>query len=167
MKNDCTKYREQLVEAALNGSAAGDAGKHLQSCPDCAKELAALRERRDRLDTLLPLLARGAEPSAGFRARVLAAAEKTSERNRLGPRRAWVFAGLAAVVVAALTIGWILEQRQSRLAAEDEIAAAQKLAEWRAPSDVLLETPENELLRTTPKLGQSYLKTGGKKNQEE
>lgn len=53
------------------------------------------------------------------------------------------------------------------MARQDDLAVAEKLAEWRAPSDVLLETPGNEILRTTPKLGESYLKTGAKKNREE
>jgi hypothetical protein len=38
----------------------------------------------------------------------------------------------------------------------EELAAAQKLAEWRAPSDSLLKTPGQEILKTTPKLGDAY-----------
>jgi hypothetical protein len=48
-----------------------------------------------------------------------------------------------------------------------DLAAAQKLAEWRAPSDVLLATPGQEILRTSPKLGESYLRVPAKKNEEE
>ncbi len=50
---------------------------------------------------------------------------------------------------------------------ETELAAAEKLAEWRAPSDVLLETPGREILRTTPRLGESYLHVPVKTNEEE
>jgi predicted anti-sigma-YlaC factor YlaD len=167
MKTDCAKYRDQLLEAALTGSAEGVLEAHLQSCVACTQELAALRARREQMDTMLPLLARGAEPSAEFRAQVLSAAEAAGKQRRLRPWRLWVLAGVTAAVAAALTTAWMVERRTSRMRAEDEIAAAEKLAEWRAPSDVLLETPGNEILRTTPKLGESYLKVASKKNQEE
>jgi hypothetical protein len=49
----------------------------------------------------------------------------------------------------------------------DELATAQKLAEWRAPSDGLLVTPGQEILRTMPKLGESYLNVPVKKGEEE
>jgi hypothetical protein len=161
MKSDCAKFRDRLLEAVLTGSTETGLALHLQHCADCASELAALQARRKRLDTLLPLLARGAEPSAGFRARVLAAAEGASERRRR-PWRVWVLAGVTAAVAAAL----ILEQRASRMAEDAEIVAAERLAEWRAPSDVLLQTPGQEILRTTPKLGESYLKGLAQKDKE-
>ena len=50
---------------------------------------------------------------------------------------------------------------------ETELAAAEKLADWRAPSDVLLETPGREILRTTPRLGESYLHAPVKTDKEE
>jgi hypothetical protein len=74
----------------------------------------------------------------------------------------WVLAGVTAAVAAAL----ILEQRASRMAEDAEIVAAERLAEWRAPSDVLLQTPGQEILRTTPKLGESYLKGLAQKDKE-
>ena len=49
----------------------------------------------------------------------------------------------------------------------DELAAAQKLAEWRAPSDGLLVTPGQEMLLTMPRLGESYLNVPLKKDEEE
>lgn len=167
MKGDCTKYRDRLLEAALTGNAESVLELHLQKCADCTKELAALRARRERMDILLPLVAREAEPTAGFRAQVLAAVEAASEQKGSRPWRVWVLAGGTAAVAAALMTAWMLEQRTARIAAEGTIAAAEKLAEWRAPSDVLLDTPGNEILRTTPKLGESYLKAAAKKNQEE
>jgi hypothetical protein len=49
----------------------------------------------------------------------------------------------------------------------DEVAAAQKLAEWRAPSDSLLVTPGQEILKTMPKLGKSYVNVPVKTDEEE
>lgn len=171
MKNDCGKCKDLLLEAALTGTVANVLKEHLQNCSNCTKELAALRARRERLDALLPLVARGAEPSAEFRARVLAAAETASEPKRAQPWRVWALAGATAAVVVALMIGLTLQRwtarKSGRIVPDAELTAAQKLAEWRAPSDVLLETPGLELLRTTPKLGESYLKVPAKKDKEE
>src|SRR3989454_10986338 len=61
MKNDCAKWKEKLLEAALTGTAAGELGPHLSSCAGCMKELEALRARRERLGALRPSVARSAE----------------------------------------------------------------------------------------------------------
>jgi anti-sigma factor RsiW len=166
MKNDCTKWEDQLLEAALTGTAAGGLEEHVLKCAKCAQELAALRARRERLDALLPLVAQGAEPPAEFRARVLAAAQAASEAKRGRPWRVWGMAG-AMAAVAALVMGLTLHRPAVRTVPETELAAAEKLAEWRAPSDVLLETPGREILRTTPRLGESYLRVPAKKDEEE
>lgn len=167
MKNDCAKWKDQLLEAALTGTAAGGLEEHVLNCANCAEELAALRARRERLDALLPLVAQGAEPPAEFRARVLAAAEAASEAKRARPWRVWGLAGALAVIAAALTIGLTLHRRVVRTVPKTDLAAAEKLAEWRAPSDVLLETPGREILRTTPRLGESYLHVPAKTDEEE
>ena len=167
MKNDCRKLKDQLLEAALTGTASGHLEEHALKCAHCAEELEVLRARRERLDALLPLVAQGAEPPAEFRARVLAAAEAASEAKRGQPRRLWGLAGAMAVIVAMLLIGLTMHRRAVRTVPETELAAAEKLVEWRAPSDVLLETPGREILRTTPRLGESYLHVPVKTDEEE
>jgi hypothetical protein len=156
MNNDCAKFKDLLLEAALTGVPGDILKKHLQDCGDCTSEFALLQARRERQEALLPLLAREQEPSAGFLARVLAAAESARER-RSQLWRVWILAGAAAAIVAALTIGFALQRRNSRTLPEGDLIAAEKLAEWRAPSDVLLMTPGREILRTTPRLGVTYL----------
>jgi hypothetical protein len=167
MKNACEKWKDPLLEAALTGSATKDLEQHLQSCASCSAELGELRARRARLDALLPLVAQGSEPAADFRARVLAAAESASEGKRARPWRAWRLAGATAVVAFAMIVGLTLLRKNRSVVAEDELAAAQKLAEWRAPSDGLLKTPGQEILNTTPKLGNSYLSVPVKNDEEE
>jgi anti-sigma factor RsiW len=158
MKNDCAKWKDQLLEAALTGTTAGALEEHVLQCANCARELAALRARRERLDALLPLVAQGAEPPADFRARVLAAAEAVGEAKRGRPWRVWGLAGAMVAVVAALLIGLALNRGAAPTVLQTELAAAEKLAEWRAPSDVLLQTSGREILRTTPRLGESFLR---------
>jgi anti-sigma factor RsiW len=167
MKNDCTEWKDQLLEAALTGTATAGLKEHVLKCANCAEELAALRARRERLDAVLPLVAQGAEPPAEFRARVLAASEAASEAKRGRPWRVWGLAAAMAVIVATLLIDVTLHRRTVRTVPETELAAAEKLAEWRAPSDVLLETPGREILRTTPRLGESYLHVPAKTDEEE
>lgn len=167
MKHDCEKWNDHLLEAALAGTAAGALEEHLLTCAECAKELAALRARQEHLDALLPLMAQGAEPRAGFHARVLAAAEAASEAKRGWAWRTWRLAGATATIMATLIIGSTWYWREVRTVPETELTAAQKLAEWRAPSDALLETPGREILWTTPRLGESYLQVPAKIDEEE
>jgi len=167
MNGACEKWKDQLLEAALVGATTKDLEEHLRGCAKCSTELDEVRARAARLDALLPLVARGAEPSADFRARVLAAAEAASEGKRARPWRAWTLAGAAAVVVVVLMIAVTWQRRTVGMIPGDELAGAQKLAEWRAPSDGLLRTPGQEILRTMPKLGESYLNVPVKKDEEE
>jgi hypothetical protein len=167
MKNGCEKWRDRLREAALTGTPTADLEEHLRACAICSAELGDLQARSERLDALLPMLVQGAEPSANFRAGVLAAAEAAGERNRARPWRAWTLSTAAALVVVILIIGLALQRRAARTIPADELAAAQKLAEWQAPSDGLLLTPGQEILRKMPRLGESYLKVPAKTDEEE
>jgi len=167
MKNACEKWKDPLREAALTGAIAKDLEEHLRSCTNCSAELDEMRARAVRLDALLPLVAQGAEPSADFQARVLAAAKAAREGKRARPWRVWTLAGATAVVVVVLMIGVALQRRTARVIPGEELATAQKLAEWRAPSDGLLATPGQEILRTVPRLGESYLHVPLKTDEEE
>jgi hypothetical protein len=158
MRNGCAIRKDQLLEAALTGSVGPKLKEHLLACTHCAKELSALELRRERLDALLPLVAQEAEPSPDFRARVVAAAQGTGPAGRAPLSRIWGLAGLAGMTLVALLLALILHERISAPAPELDLAGAQKLAVWRAPSDIFLETPGREILRSTPKLGDSYLR---------
>jgi anti-sigma factor RsiW len=161
----CSIWKDPLLEAALGDAPADELAEHLKSCPGCAGALAELRARRERLDQVLPLVARGAELPADFRARVLAAAE-TNEPRWDWWRRGRVLAG-AAVITASIVVA-ILVQRHGAPPAQDlDVAAMEKMTHWRAPSDVFLETPGREILRMTPKLGDSIVNFPVPRNQED
>jgi predicted anti-sigma-YlaC factor YlaD len=157
MKKACEKWRDQLLEAALAGVTAKGLDEHLRACANCSEELSDLRARKARLDALLPLAAQGVGPSPDFRARVLAEAQAASAGKR-APWRVWTLAGVTAVILVALVIGVTSYRKTARTVPADELAAAQTLAEWRAPSDVLLANPGQEFLRKMPRLGESYLR---------
>jgi hypothetical protein len=156
MKDACKKWKDQLLEAALTGGVSVELAEHLQTCVHCAEERNALEARRMHLEALLSQTVQSAGPSADFRARVLAAAEATGKHRRIARWQAWTLAAAGAATAAALVVmGWNRGSR--REIPPEELAAAQKLAEWRAPSDSLLKTPGQEILKTIPKLGGSYL----------
>jgi anti-sigma factor RsiW len=166
MKDACEKWKEPLREAALTGTPARDLEEHLRGCAKCSAELGKFRARAARLDALLPQVAQSAEPSAGFQARALAAAAAKGEWKRGRPLRAWTLAGATAAIVMLL-IGAAIYRRTAQAIPPEDIAVVQKLAEWRAPSDSLLVTPGQDMLRKMPRLGESYLNVPVKKNEEE
>ena len=78
--------------------------------------------------------------------------------GRARARRSWpatlrvrplVIGAAAAVAIAA---GWLAHQRSF-----SPSAATPAIATWRAPTDVLLQTPGSELLGAMPALGTSIL----------
>jgi hypothetical protein len=163
MKAACKEWRDRLLEAALTGARPKDLELHLRNCKGCSAELRELEAIRVRQDALLPFLVGGSQPSPDFRTRVLAAAEAESDRI-LAPRwRVWVLVG---ATVAAVTV-FMVQRSTVRKDEAKELAGAQRLAEWRAPSDSLLKTPGQEILKTTPKLGDSYLRVPVNKVEEE
>ncbi|MGA2420967.1 MAG: hypothetical protein ABSG69_12855 [Candidatus Acidiferrum sp.] len=157
MKEDCAACKDQLLEAALGETIEPELRQHLLSCPACTAEFSALRARREQMDALLPRVAQEADLSPDFRARVLAGARAGGQSKHVSARWSWVLAGGAAVVLAALLLSFLPYRRVASPGPEADLAAAQKLAEWRAPTDVFLATSGNELLRNAPKLGESYL----------
>jgi hypothetical protein len=163
MNKNCGMRKDQSLESALTGTVPRDLQEHLLACASCAEEFRALQDRRQRLDALLPLVAQEADPSREFHARVLAAADAT---RRVSPWRAFVWpratsgklaaAAVPALALAALLLFLTLRPNVTPSLPDPDLALAQKLAEWRAPSDSFLQTPGNELLRTTPTLGDSF-----------
>jgi len=152
MSTACTEQRERLLDAALGQQPPVELLAHLRSCPRCAAALAELRGRSERLNSLLPLVARHAEPSPDFRARVLSAADRRGSKSPLFRR--WALAGFAAACVAVaawLTYAEIDGRREAR------VVPVERIAHWRAPSDVFLEVAGAQNLRTIPRLGQSIV----------
>lgn len=167
MKSPCEKWKDAMSEAALSGAASPELAAHLQTCAHCSAELRELEALRARLDALLPQIAGGAQPPLDFRARVLAAAESAGKSKRLARWQAWTVAGMAATAAIVLLVSAVWRRGAARKIQPEELAVAQKLAEWRAPSDSLLATPGQEILRGAPKLGKSYLRVPVKEVKEE
>ena len=152
----CAQWKDALLEAALNDAPTRDLAAHLAACPRCAQHLMALRAQRERMDALLPLVAQAQDPSPDFRARVLAAVEAGRSPKPKSFWLDWRWAA-AAAATAAVFIALTLHHNASSDIPAEELASAQRLTEWRAPSDFLLQAPAGNILRAAPKLGESYL----------
>jgi anti-sigma factor RsiW len=162
MKNPCVQWKDQLLEAALGAAMGTKLEAHLAQCAHCADELGRLRARRERLDIMLPLIA-AAEPRPELSARILATEATNAHRYAIGWRQ-WAAAAAATGIVMAVMLGRILSQRASQ--SDLELKRAQELAQWRAPTDVLLRLPGRHFLNTPPKLGESYLTLPGTRKGE-
>lgn len=156
MKNNCSKWEDLLLEAALTDTTTSQLQKHLAECSGCRQELARLQDQRQRLDAALSLLPGAQQPGPDFAARVMAVAEAQQPQRNLHGKR-WLFAAAAAIVAAFVT-ALVLSRPTGSGPSAAELAAAEKLVQWHAPSDALLVVPGQGVLRGVPSLGESYLK---------
>ncbi len=106
VENKLDEYLDNLPGEGLDNAEAAAIALHIQSCPDCAEELA----RREALRQSLKSMAVSA-PSAGFLERAVAeaAASEAAEADRAAPRRlGGTLMALAAAMVAALLVSTLM-----------------------------------------------------------
>lgn len=154
--NACHRWYDLLLDNAVGGldpAAAAKVEDHLASCAACAATLAQLRAREQQIGAALGQLVRGAEPSAAFRARVLAAARAPVAPAVWQPAWKGATAAVAVLLLAAVFLP-ALAERWAALSQTKPAAAS--LSAWRSPTESLLRSPANELLQSTPRLGEFY-----------
>lgn len=77
------------------------------------------------------------------------------ERSLAGARpiarsRLWLTAAAVSVLVVAVTFAWRIELHERTVRKSLD---AMPLADWRSPTDFLLDTPGSPLLREVPRIG--------------
>ena len=167
------QFADDLPRYALNeltGADQQEFDQHIETCASCRREVQALRSDLG----LLALSTAGARPPARSKDRLMRAiaAEPRGVQARAPqavPRRGLSWALIPAVIALGLlvAVGNLWRQNSALRAAQQELAAAQKLSQWRAPSDTLLTTPGSEMLRSVPRIGQTYLSVPAKSSQED
>jgi anti-sigma factor RsiW len=114
-RSGCAEIRELLPDVAA-GFAAGDESArvlaHLERCPECRRELAALSHVADELLTLMP----AASPPAGFEAALM-------RRVAPPPRRRW-WPGRALRVALAVLLAAVAGSGATMRATADDRRAA-------------------------------------------
>jgi hypothetical protein len=101
------KFRDDLVEytlGILDGRARSDLLAHVNTCEECATELAEFTTVADTLLYVVP----GAEPPVGFESRVMERIARSRTTVRERPRRARTLVAVAAaVVLLSFAGGWV------------------------------------------------------------
>lgn len=78
--------------------------------------------------------------------------ERVLKRSRRGPASGvGVLAAASFLLLAAMVAAVVQISHRARRAPQE---ATLSLADWRAPTDFLLNTPGRELLRTVPRIGE-------------
>lgn len=152
----CSDWQEQLTDLALGQPTGLELTAHLERCAACAAALIDLRARVERLDGAVRGLV-ASEPPPYLAARVHA---------EIKPVPAWFGwiewwrPALATLALAAGLVGVVSVVRGglgTREPAETVPPAVVALFAWRSPTDALLRSPVDPLLKTVPQLGEYYL----------
>jgi hypothetical protein len=172
--NACREWKDKLLEYAVLEGATGATKEfgadacaleaHIKGCAVCAAALGELRARTARIDAALPQIADGAKLQEGFEARVFAriaggdaggnsAARYTNWLS--GWRMRLAMAGAVCAVVIAAVV-WPQVKKIWHIGEEPVMS----ISTWRSPTESLLRTPGQELLRSGPKVGEVYFSLG-------
>ena len=143
--NDCREWKDALIDHALGQSADAGLEAHLAGCPACTEALRGWRERAAQLDPAIRQITAG-EPGPYGPERILA-------RVALPPRRP-LYARLAwappLIILLALTF-YKLSRPEPRIP-----LPLTALSTWRSPTQSLLRSPADPLLKDVPRLGEGF-----------
>lgn len=144
---------------ALGEPAGAALEAHLAACPACSQAVAAWRGKAGQLDAALRELS-AVEPPAYGPERVLARIQLQPARPF---RRLLAHATLAVLVLLACLL--VALRRPVRVQQADLLPVS-ALSTWRSPTQSLLRSPADALLKGVPRLGQGFLETkpSGEKN---
>jgi len=150
----CSDWQEELLDHALGIPASADLAAHVSCCAACAGAVQELHQRAAQIDTGVRALFR-AEPSPFLASRVLVHA---AERATCSLWPAWLKPALATLLLIALAwfgvhvVRGSIERRRNEAAQ----AAARSIASWHSPTEGLLRSSADSLLKSLPRLGETY-----------
>jgi hypothetical protein len=143
----CSEWREALIDHALGQPASAALEAHLPACTGCSQALETWRQKTAELDAAVQQRS-AAEPRAYGAERVLARIRQVQTARPSFGRIA-----LAALILAVcLVVVLYRRNRPEKHLPFSEMA----LSAWRSPTQSLLHSPADPLLRTVPHLGESF-----------
>jgi anti-sigma factor RsiW len=154
--NACPKWEEELIDHALGRPPGAALEAHLAACADCSEALQTWRQKAAQMDAGVQQLT-AAEPPAYGPQRVL------TQIRQLSPGKP--FYGRVAVAALILTVSLIVVLY--RPARPKKVPfPVMALSTWRSPTESLLHSPADPLLKSVPRLGEKFLETkpAGDKN---
>lgn len=133
---DCTRCAEDLtayLDGELSDADAGEVRSHLAVCPACARQLAALRDSVEFVQSHPRELEVRPEIWNLVRARISGRPESPSLFRFLAPAR-WRYAIAAAVVTVVFALGYIQYQQVQRKSLDRYISRYLQQRQTRMPS---------------------------------
>jgi anti-sigma factor RsiW len=137
----CRAWNGELVECALGRTPSRELAAHLARCAECNGALEAWRARASEMDRALTRLARS-EPRYGGPERVLARIATTA------PAPSYLRLVAAAFAMVVLACLMVFTARPVRTIS---------LSTWRSPTQSLLRSQADPLLKSVPRLGDGLL----------
>ncbi|PYT32152.1 MAG: hypothetical protein DMG57_02870 [Acidobacteria bacterium] len=147
--NACPKWREELIDHALGGLPAAALQAHLATCAGCSEALEAWRRKAAQIDTGVQQLI-AAEPRAQGPERVLT----QIQRSPVKP-----FYGRVALAALMLTVSLVVVLDRPAPPKKVVPFPVMALSTWRSPTQSLLHSAADPLLRRVPRLGEKFFET--------
>lgn len=151
----CDRWRDELADRALGACASPALAAHLAKCPACSAALAQLQARACEIDDGIRQLV-ASELSANAAARILAQVESRAPQRRSSPRWKTAAAAFAALVILAVWANETWKLRERREETVKALSAAADISNWRSPTQDLLRSPYDTLLKGPPRLGEYF-----------
>ncbi len=154
--NACPQWREELIDHALGQSAGAALEAHLAACAGCSEALKAWRQKAAQMDAGVQQLTT-AEPRAQAPERVLTHIQQLSPGKPLYGR-----AALAALILTVALFVVLYRPAPPKKVPFPVIA----LSTWRSPTESLLHSSADPLLKSVPQFGEKFFETkpAGDKN---
>ena len=150
--NACQKGREELIGCALGQPPGAALGAHLAACEECSQALEAWRDKASQMDAGIQQLT-AATPRAHGPERILA------QIRQLTPGRP--FYGRVALAALVLTASLVVVLYRP---APPRKVETLPLMAWRSPTESLLHSTADTLLKSVPQFGKKVFETKSGEN---
>jgi len=148
--NACPQWGEDLIDHALGQLPGAELEAHLAACPGCSEALEAWRQKAAQMDAGVHQLT-AAEPRAQGPERVLT---QIQQRSPVKP-----FYGRIALAALMLTVSLVVVLYRPTQPKKVVPFPVMALSTWRSPTESLLHSAADPLLKRVPRLGEKFFET--------